>query len=131
MRWLLLNKFGHHLEYNLSKGKWMEKMWQDACIIEQQRVWMHDVDVIFISFIMFSSHDLYDESMGRQQNILFLWMFFGEQEQILSHTLYDVAGGGDGTISLVFDDDWEALPSWEVFHICCSIIRGVLDKEHV
>lgn len=45
--------------------------------------------------------------------------------------MYDVAGGGDGTISLIFDDDWEALPSWEVFHICCSIIGRIFDKEHV
>jgi len=45
--------------------------------------------------------------------------------------LYDVAGGGDGTISLIFVDDWESLPSWEVFHICCNIIGRIFDKEHV
>ena len=59
-----------------------------------------------------------------------LCLFLGEQEQLCSHTLYDVAGGGDGIISLVFDD-LGALPSWGVFRICCSIIRGIFDKEHV
>ena len=87
--------------------------------------------MILISFIMSSSHELYDGGMGRQQNVLLLCLFLGEQEHICSHTLHDVVGGGDGILSLVFDDDLEALPSWEVFHICCSIIRGVFDKEHV
>ena len=103
--------------------------WQDTYIIEQHRVWMHDVDMMLISFIVSSSHDWYDGGMGRQHNVLLLGLFLGEQGQIFSHTLYDVAGGGDGTISLVFDR--EALPSWEVFHICCSIIREVFEKEHV
>ena len=83
---------------------------------------MHDVDVS-------SSHELYDGSMRRQQNTLLLCL--GEQGQIFSHTLYDVAGGGDGTISLVFDDDWEEIPSWEVFDIFCSIIGRIFDKGHV
>ena len=103
----------------------------DTCIIEQNRVWMHGVDMILISFIMSSSHDLYDGGMGRQQNVLLLCLFLGEQEKIFSHTSHDVAGGGDGIISLIFDDGLEALPTWEVFHICCSIIRGFFDKEHV
>ena len=92
---------------------------------------MHGVDMILISFIVSSSHDWYDGGMGRQQNVLFLCLFLGEQGKIFSHTLYDVAGGGDGIISLVFDDGLEALPSWEVFHICCSIIRGFLDRKSV
>ena len=82
-----------------------------------------DTHIIHCVFIM------YDGSMGRQQNVLLLCL--GEQGQICSHTLHDVAGGGDGIISLVFDDGLEAFPSWEVFHICCSIVRGVFDKEHV
>ena len=91
----------------------MGKIWQDTCIIEQHRVWMHDVDVILISFIVSSSHELYDGSMGKQQNILLLFLFLGEQEKIFSHTLHDVAGGGgDEIISLVFDDR-EVLPPWE------------------
>ena len=102
----------------------------DTYIIEQHRVWMHGVDMILISFIMSSPHGRYDGGMGRQQNVLLLCLFLGEQEQICSHTLHDVAGRGDGIISLVFDD-LEALPSWGVFHICCSIIRGIFDKEHV
>ena len=63
---------------------------------------MHDVDVS-------SSHEMYDGSMRRQQNTLLLCL--GEQGKIFSHTLYDVAGGGAGTISLIFDDGLEALPS--------------------
>ena len=58
---------------------------------------MHGVDVKFISFIMFPSHN-YDESMRGQQNILLLWLFLGEQGKIFSHTLHDVAEVGDGTI---------------------------------
>ena len=91
---------------------------------------MHGVDVILISLIVSSLHKLYDGSMGRLQNILLLCLFLGEQEQICSHTLYDIAGGGDGIISLVFDY-LESLPSWEVFHIFCSIIRRFFDKDHV
>ena len=34
LRWLLLKEFGHHLAYTLSKGMRMEKMWQDADIME-------------------------------------------------------------------------------------------------
>ena len=65
MRWLLLKVFGHHLEYTISKGMRMEKMWQDAGIMEQQRVWMHSDDATFISFTMSSSHVLYDESIRK------------------------------------------------------------------
>ena len=85
---------------------------------------------ILISFIMSSSHDRYDGGMGRQQNVLLLFLFLGEKEQICSHTLHDGAGGGDCNISLVLDD-LEALPSWGVFHIFFSIIRGIFDKERV
>ena len=92
---------------------------------------MYDVDVLLISFIMSSPHELYDGSMGRQQNLLLLCLFLGEQEQIFSHTWNNVTIGGYGIISLVFDDYLESLPSWEVFHIFCSSIRGVFDKEHV
>ena len=149
LRWLLLKDFGHHLQNydtgqqeawlrwfghhlanTLPKGRRVEKRWLDTCIIEQHRVWMHGVDVLLISFIMSSSHELYDGSMGRQQNVLLLCLFLGEQGQSFSHTLHDVAGRGDGIISSVFDD-LGALLSWGVFHICCSIIGGVFDKEHV
>ena len=127
---LLLKEFGHHLAYTLPKSRRKEERWQDTCIIGQHRVWMHGVDVILISFIVSSSHKLYDGSMGRQQNILLLFLFLGEQEQIFSHTWHNVVRGGDGIISLVFYD-LEALPFWGVFHIFCSIIRGFFDKEHV
>ena len=92
---------------------------------------MNGVDMILISFIMSSSHDQYDGGIGRQQNVLLLSLFLGEQEQICSHTLHDVAGGGDGIISLIFDDGLEEIPTWKVFHIGCSIIIGVFDKENV
>ena len=130
LRWLLLKEFGHHLAYTLPKSRRKEERWQDTCIIGQHRVWMHGVDMILISLIVSSSHELYDGSIGRQQIILLLWLFLGEQEQIRSHTWNYVAGEGDVIISLVFDD-FETLSSWGVFHICCSIIRGVFDKDHV
>ena len=97
---------------------------------------MHGVDVIFMSLIMFSSHDLYDESMRRQQNILLLCLFLGEKGQIFSHTLHDVAGVADGIItvqrgySLALDDQ-EVLPLWKELLMCCSIMGDVFDKEHV
>ena len=61
---------------------------------------------------------------------LLLGLFFGEQGQIFSHFLYDVAGVGDSTImvkrgySLTFDDQ-ELLPLWERFHICNNIVGGL------
>ena len=60
-----------------------------------------------------------------------LSLFLGEQEQICSHTLHDFVGGGDGIISLVFDDYLGALPYWGVFHIFFIVIIGIFDKEHV
>ena len=71
---------------------------------------MHGVGMIFISFIMFSSHDLYDQGVRRQQELFFLGLLLGEHGHIFSHTLHDVAGVGDGTIivkrgySLALDD---------------------------
>ena len=65
LRWLLLKEFGHHL---LSKG-----MWQDTCIMGQQGVWTHCVDItFFMSITMFSLHDFDDGSIRRQKNILLL-----------------------------------------------------------
>ena len=66
LRWLLLKEFGHHLENSLPKSRRTGKRWLDTCIIEQHRVWMYGVDMLPISFIMSSSHELYDGSMGRQ-----------------------------------------------------------------
>ena len=59
---------------------------------------MHGVDLTFISFIMSSSHELYDESMRRQQTFFLLELCLREQGKIFSHMLHDVAGVGDGTI---------------------------------
>ena len=108
MRWILLKEFGHH---PLSTGMWGKDVWQDACIIGQQGVWTRCVDIeFFISITMFTLHDLYYGGMGRQQNLLLLWLFLGEQGHIFSHTLHDVAGVGDGAImvqrgySLALDD---------------------------
>ena len=91
---------------------------------------MHGVDVILISFIVSSSHELYDGSMGRQKSTLLLCLFLGEQEHIFSHTLHDVAGGGDGIISLSFYDR-EVLPPWEELLMYCSIMGDIFDKGHV
>ena len=91
---------------------------------------MHGVDMILISFIVSSSHDWYDGGMGRKHNVLLLCLFLGEQGQICSHTLHDVARGGDGIISLDFYDR-EVLPPWEGLLVYCSIMRVIFDKEHV
>ena len=88
---------------------------------------MHGFDVILISFIVSSSHELYDGSMGRQQNILLLCLFLGEQEHIFSHHLHDVAGGGDGIISLAIDDQ-EVLPTWKEILMYSSIMGDIFDK---
>ena len=97
---------------------------------------MHGVDMIFMSFIMFSSHNLYDKSMRRQQNILFLCLFLKEQEKIFSHTFHDVAGVGNGTIMVqrgyfLALDDQEVLPLWNELLMCSSIMGDIFDKEHV
>ena len=85
---------------------------------------------------MSSSHDLYDGSTRRQQSLWLLELYLREQGQICSHILRDVAGVEESTFmvqrgySLALDD-LEALPSWEVFHICSNISRGVFDTERV
>ena len=79
---------------------------------------------------MFSSPDLCVGSMGRQQNILLLCLFLGEQEQNCSHTLHDVVGGGDDILSLDLDDQ-EIIPPWEGLLMCSNIMGDVFDKEHV
>ena len=73
LRWLLLKEFGHHVTYPLSKGMWVKEVWQDTCIIGQQGVWMHCVDMTsFISIIIYSPHDVYDGGVRRQQKLLLL-----------------------------------------------------------
>ena len=97
---------------------------------------MHGVDVTFISFIMPSSHDLYDESMRRQQTLLLLELYLREQGKIFSHTLHDVVGVGDGTImvqrgySLALDDQ-EVLPIWEELLMCSNIMGEVFNNVHI
>ena len=91
---------------------------------------MHSDDATFISLTMPSSLVLYDESMRKQQKLLLLGSFFGEQGKIFSHFLYDVAGGGDGTImvqrgfSLAFHEQ-ELLPPGERFYSCNKIVGGL------
>ena len=96
---------------------------------------MHGVYVTFISFIMSSSHDLYDESMSGSKKIV-LELYLREQGQIFSHMLYDVSGVGYGTImvqrgySLALDD-LEVLPLWKELLVCSNIMEDVFDKDHV
>ena len=78
-------------------------------------------DVIsFISIIMLFLHDLYDDGVGRQQELLLLWFFLRDYGLIFSHNLHDVAGVGDGTImvqrgySLALEDQ-EVLPLWREY----------------
>ena len=79
---------------------------------------------------MFSPHDLYDGGMGKQQNLLLLWMFLGEQEKIFCHTLHDVVGGGDGIMSLALNV-LEVLPLWKELLVCSNIMEDVFDNGNV
>ena len=84
---------------------------------------------------MFSPHDFYDGGMRRQENPLLLWLFLGEQGQIFSHNLHDVAGVGDSTIKVQMGyslalDDQEVLPPWKELPLCSNIMGEIFDKEH-
>ena len=63
-------------------------------------------------------------------------MFLGEQANIFSHTLHDVAGVGYGTImvqrgySLALDD-LEVLPLLKELLFCSNIMEDLFDNEHV
>ena len=102
--------------------------------MEKKRVWMHYVDMTL--FTMFSLHDLYDGGMRRKQKLFLLGLFLGEQGQIFSHTLHDVAGVGGGSImvqrgySLALDVQ-EVLPPWEEPLMCSSIMGDAFDIVHV
>ena len=61
---------------------------------------------------------------------MFLCLLLGEKEQIFSHILHDVVGGGDGIFSLAFDDR-EVIPPWEGLLMYCSIMGDIFDKDHV
>ena len=63
----------------------------------QQGAWIHYNDMKFISNIMLLFHDCYDESMGRKQNLLLLWLHLGEYGQNFSHTYHDLSGERGGT----------------------------------
>ena len=98
LRWLLLKEFGHHLAYTLPKSRRKEERWKDACIIRKHGFWIHDVDVTFISFIVSSSHELYDGSTRRHQALWLLELYSRERGNICSHLLCDVAGVEEGNI---------------------------------
>ena len=56
-------------------------------------------DVIyFMATIMLLLHSLYGDGVGRQQELLLLWILLGEYGLIFSHTLHDVAGVDGGKI---------------------------------
>ena len=78
---------------------WMDGTWHGTYIIWKQGVWVYWSDVIsFISTIVLFLHDLYDDGVGRQLELLILWLLLREYGLILSHTLHDVARVGNGTI---------------------------------
>lgn len=75
--------------------------WHGTYIILRQGVWVYWNDLMsFISTLMLLLQDLYDDGVGRQLEILFLWLLLREYGLILSHTLHDVARVGYGTIML-------------------------------
>ena len=64
----------------------------------EARSWVYWGDVIsFMSTIMLLLYGLYGDGVRKQQELLLLWILFGESVLILSHTLHDVVGvdGGD------------------------------------
>ena len=81
-------------------------------------------------------HDLYDDEMRKQQEMLLLWLLLGEYGLILSHTLHDVAGVDAGTImvqrgySLALEDQ-EVLPLWKEPPICRNIMVCEFGIGHV
>ena len=107
---------------------------EDAIVVEGG---IYHYNILFLTWIpkhgeddIFASHGLYDGSMGRKKNVLFLCLFLGEKEHIFSHTLHDVVGGGDDIISLALDDQ-EVMPSLKGLIMCINIIGDLFDKEHV
>ena len=77
-----------------------------------------------------SSHESYDVSIMGQQALELLDIDGREHKQIFSHMIHDVAGGGDGIMSLTLDDR-EVIPPWEELLMYCSIMKDIFDKEHV
>ena len=75
-----------------------------------------------------SSHESYDVSIMGQQTLELLNIDGREHKQICSHMIHDVAGGGDGILSLNLDDR-EVLPPWKGLLIYCSIMRDIFDKN--
>ena len=71
---------------------------------------MHGIDLTFISFIMSSSHELYDGSIRRHRALWLLVLCLREQGKNCSHLLFDVAGVEEGNFmvqrgySLALDD---------------------------
>ena len=91
LHWLLLKEFGYHVTHSISRSMLVDGTWHNTCIIWQQVVWVHCVDMtLFMSIFMFSPHDLYDGGVRRQQELLLLWLLLGEYGLNLSHTLQDV-----------------------------------------
>ena len=47
----------------------MKKRWQDGYIVEKQGVGIHGDDMVYISFMIPSSHELHDVNMRRRQTL--------------------------------------------------------------
>ena len=113
-----------------------EKKWKGVQIIGKQGEGIHISDLTYISVMIPSSHELYDVNIMGQQALELLGIDGREHKHIFSHMIDGVAGVEEGTLIVQGDQslagmDWEAFPSWEKLHICSSITKVVLDKEHV
>ena len=76
----------------------MKKSWQDVYIIEKQRVGIHGADMVYISVMIPSSHELHHVSMRRQQALGLLELSWREHKKIFSHMMYGVEGVEEGTL---------------------------------
>ena len=119
LRWLLLKDFGHHVAYPIPKGVLMVGTWHGTSIIWKHGVWVYWGDVIsFMSTIMLLLRYLYDDGVGRQQELLLVLLLLREYGLIFSHTLHDVVGVGDGTIMVqkgyyLTLEDHEVIQFWK------------------
>ena len=81
-------------------------------------------------------HSLYGDGVGRQQELLLLWLLLREYGMVFSLTLHDFAGVGYGTIMVqrgyfLTLEDQEVLPLWKESPIYRNIMVDDFGIWHV
>ena len=79
--WLLLKEFGHYVTYPFSKGMLWFEAFHGTHMIWQHNIWFYGE--FYKSIIMMLLHDLYDDGVRRQQELMLLWKLLGEYGLIL------------------------------------------------